>query len=422
MHPTFDGRLDRLTRNPISGILLIAWGALSMSLVAVLGLVRFEQMAVPTALGLGWFALSLALSPLMRHLARKPRRSSVRVQIDRDGIRVDDERVVRRRHIRSGATYTAPDGTIRVVLRHRRTIGSTFFKENPALVFFAADASEANALLAAAGVDADRQVFRTTFLRPHARWQVVVPFLIYFLLSWSLFESLSRWPGPFEVPLVVMFPVLPPALAVGLYVLTARLSVTIGTDGVELRRPLRRRFIQLDEIRDVTIGPQALTITLASGEDVSLAHSVPFGEPVGSFDASDVGMERALLGARIADALRNHKRRHPSGNALLALARLSRSPDRWLASLRAIGLGASDYRTSVVGVEELRHLVADSTAATDVRIGAAVALRVAEGEAGVERIRVAAETTAAPELRDVLTDIADEADDTNLRRHLLRVR
>jgi hypothetical protein len=74
----------------------------------------------------------------------------------------------------------------------------------------------------------------------------------------------------------------------------------------------------------------------------------------------------------------------------------------------------------VVPIEELRRVVGDTTATSDVRVGAAVALRVAEGARSVERIRIAAEVTAAPELRSVLEAIADEPDEDRLHQHLSR--
>ena len=117
-----------------------------------------------------------------------------------------------------------------------------------------------------------------------------------------------------------------------------------------------------------------------------------------------------------------HQARRLGSAAVTALGRGARSADEWLSSLRGLGKGATDYRTGVLPVEELRRVVGDPAAASDVRVGAAVALRVAEGASGVERIRVAADATAAPELRGVLEDIAAETDEDNLRRHLARVR
>jgi hypothetical protein len=193
-------------------------------------------------------------------------------------------------------------------------------------------------------------------------------------------------------------------------------TVTVGTDGIEIRRAARRRFIRLDEIRDIQITPKALRVIMVSGETIALLPGAPI-EPVGQFGATDVGLSRGLLGERILEAVRNYRKAH-SGTAAVDLCRGHRSAAEWLASLRAVGLGAGDYRSRVVPVEELQRLLADATAATDVRVGAAVALRIVQGGAGAEGIRIAAESTAAPSLRDALREIADETDEKRLAEHL----
>jgi hypothetical protein len=69
----------------------------------------------------------------------------------------------------------------------------------------------------------------------------------------------------------------------------------------------------------------------------------------------------------------------------------------------------------------VRRVVTDTTAAHDVRVGAAVALRIADRDSAAERIRIAADATAAPELRALLKDIAEADDDDALHRHLRRI-
>jgi hypothetical protein len=357
----------------------------------------------------------------MKRFAKRAKRSSVDVQIDDDGIRVDNKLVARRQQIRSGAMHAVTDSEIRVVFQYRRSLGHSFGKAN-LIAFIATDAAHARAMLAAAGVDAERRVFSATFLRPQAAWQVVLALFVYAALSACFGTASWRLLGFIDNPAVGVVPVLLAGLiSFGVYALIARTTVNVGTDGIEIRRAFRKRFLELDEIREVRVEPKALRIVLASGEIVSLARAAPV-EPVGQLAAADIGMERALLGDRIVDAVRAHKARRLDGAGVAALGRDARSADEWLASLRALGMGATDYRTGLLPVEELRRVVGDTTAASDVRVGAAVALRVAEGAIGVERIRVAADTTAAPELRGVLKDIADETDEDNLLRHLSRVR
>ncbi|HEY8073053.1 MAG TPA: PH domain-containing protein, partial [Labilithrix sp.] len=207
------------------------------------------------------------------------------------------------------------------------------------------------------------------------------------------------------------------AFATGLFRIFARTTVSVGTDGIEIRRLLRTRFIPLDDVRDVRADAKALHVSLVNGETLSLAGAAPI-EPVGNFGASDIGMERGLLGDRIVEALRAQTaRRADAAAAIAVLTRDARTSREWLDGLRALAAGASDYRTNVVRLEDLQRVIADPAADADVRVGAAVALRIVEGSAATERIRVAATATAAPDLRGALEAIADSTDD-GLEAHL----
>jgi hypothetical protein len=133
-----------------------------------------------------------------------------------------------------------------------------------------------------------------------------------------------------------------------------------------------------------------------------------------------------LTAEPLADCIRTALRcRRSQLDAVAAVARLrrvERSTSDWLGSLRAVGLGATDYRTNVVRVEDLCSVVADPAAPRDARIGAAVALRVAAGDAATEPIRVAAEATASEELREVLESVAGPSDRVDFESQLPRLR
>jgi hypothetical protein len=422
MGEPFEGRLVRETPNRVATAIRSTWLGVTWVLIPVYGLgFGHLPLEVLAAIGVGWIPLTVAMIPIMRHFAKKPERRSVNVRIDDDGIHVDDKLLVRRRRIRSGGTYVAKDGGARVVFQPRCTLASFFTNPTPPVVFFADHLVQAEHLLAAAGVDIERQVFRATFLRPHAAWPVVMALFVYVGLSDAIFKTCRSLFELGSNPMLAMIPVLiAGAIAFGLYALAARTTVTVGNDGVEVRRALRRRFVRLDEIRHVKAESNVLAITLVTGERLAIAHASPIGEPVGNFGASDIDMERGLLADRIADALRIHKRRMNRHGAVLALGRASRSPGEWWAALQAIGMGASDYRTTDLPVEALHRVVTDTTAPSDVRVGAAIALRVSGRSEGAERIRIAADATAAPELRRLLNDIAEERDG-DLQRHLARL-
>jgi hypothetical protein len=425
MGEAFEGQVVHETPNRIASAIRYAWLGVTTALIPVYAF-GFQHLpeSVLLPISVAWLPLSFVMIPVMRHFAKTPERRSAKVRIDDKGIHIDEKVIVHRRHLRSGATHTATNGDVRVVLRHRHNVASSF-GVTPVVVFIADHGVQADAMLAAAGVDLERQAFRATFLRPQAVWQVLLGVAIYVALSMAAFKVFWRFFSfNFDTfnPILATTPVLVAgAIAFAVYALIARTVVTVGNDGIEVRRMFRKTFVGLDEIREVRAEKKALIITRTTGERISLAHAAPIIEPVGNFGASDIAMERGLLADRIADALRSHKRRSQSGSALVALGRAERSPDEWFASLRAIGAGASDYRTRVIPVEELRRVVTDTTATSDVRVGAAIALRVADQAGAAERIRIAADATAAPDLRTLLKDIADAGDDDQVHRQLQRI-
>jgi hypothetical protein len=404
----FEARLVQLAPNRVARALVYSWLGLTLALVAIhyVGGTHLTD-GVFFPICAAWFPISYAV---MRSLEKAPERRKAVVRIDDAGIHVDGKLIVRRRHLRSGGVHAASDG-VRVVFRHRHTFPS-LIGAAPMVVFLADHIPQAEAILAAAHVDLEQRVFRATFMRPQSAWPLFLAIAVFIGLSAALLLGCRAFfrSNPDLVALALVG-------AIGAYALTARTVVTVGTDGIEIRRAFRKRFVPLDEIRAAKSETNALCITLTTGRSIIIAPASPCAERVGSFGTSDLGMERALLADRIGDAIRMHKRR--SGSVGVAsLGRASRSADEWLASLRAIAVGSSDYRTGVVPLEELSRIVTDTTAAADVRVGAAVALRIADPDAAAERIRIAAEATAAPDLRALLTDIAEERDDEKLGRLL----
>jgi hypothetical protein len=410
----FAGRRIRETPNDVAAAVRSAWLAATIAFVTTVFLGLVPE-SVVRSWGLGWLGASVGLSPLLRRLAKRSRESPVDVQIDADGIRIGTRLVMARRRMRSGAMHMDVDGRIRVVFQSGGV--SAVFGAAPLVAFFATDTADAYAMLAAARIDAERQIFRATFLRPGVWWQAICALIIGSGLFACFTMTSSVWVGFADRPAAVLAPFwLASVVAFGTYVLIARTTVSVGTDGVEVCRALRKRFLPLDQIRDVIVLPNAIELALTSGQTVSLVRGIPM-EPV-RFDVSDIGIGRALLGDRIVEAVRLHRARRCQGSAVSMLGRNSRSIDEWLASVSAVGLAAIDYRTVAMPVKELQRVVLDGTAASDVRIGAALALRVAPGADGCAQIRIAAETTASTELRRVLLGVATGTDEADVRRHL----
>jgi hypothetical protein len=113
MTEPFEGQVFRETPNRVVTRLRSAWATMSLALLPVFYLRLLDHRTLP-AVGLGWFAATVAMIPVMRHFARKPRRQPVKVCVDHEGVRVDGKLLIRRQDIASGGVHVAADGGIRV--------------------------------------------------------------------------------------------------------------------------------------------------------------------------------------------------------------------------------------------------------------------------------------------------------------------
>jgi hypothetical protein len=190
---------------------------------------------------------------------------------------------------------------------------------------------------------------------------------------------------------------------------SALFELTIGVDGVAIRRRGRSRFVSFEDIVSIDSRPEGVAIVLRSTEEI-LIH-VPFA-----------GADAALLRQRdkIAESLTESLRAygetllepdHARVSALAVLARGERPLAEWLVALKDLAAPTgSAYRSAEVPIEELWRVVEDATAEPTARAGAAVALRPTLDDDGRVRLRVASEGTASPKIRVVLEAASGEND------------
>lgn len=265
------------------------------------------------------------------------------------------------------------------------------------------DEAEARRVLAALGFDPAHSV---------ARMQIS---------SGLLTQTLGRQLALVLVPLVLLFPSMFAALAffreaagpfmlglIGLfmaYVLTlafAPTTVRIGTDGLVMQWLGRPRFLSYTELSRVerfrelkgSKEQRGVRLHLRSGEVVVL--------PTGQTDLGDV--EAARLAERIEESRLTHAARS-AGPSASSLIRGEGTALEWVRTLRRIGEGAFTARTSALPPETLLDLVEDSSAPSGQRASAAVAVLASTRTEARHRIRVAAQTTAEPNLRVALERI-----------------
>lgn len=195
-----------------------------------------------------------------------------------------------------------------------------------------------------------------------------------------------------------MLPIVPTLVAILTFFLLASTHVVVGDDGVQLRRPLGRRFISFDAMRAVDLTADGrVRITLVDGEVIH----------IGSRSA---GHTYASALAKRIDELKSPER-GAAAAAMQQLVRGDRSITAWREALRGVLAAQPGYRGPRLSPREALDVVIDASRHLEQRVGAVIALSESGtlDPAARKRLRIAAEASANPELRVVLQGAADDA-------------
>lgn len=266
--------------------------------------------------------------------------------------------------------------------------------------YWTADVDGAHALVAGLGLDASRivgiakgaPIVEGLWLRVLLGLSVVA--LAAMLTTISPLFSLAT------VPLAILF---------GALTLLPQKFV-VGTDGVLIRWFGRRvRFIPIQEIAVVEQLPGVVRVHLHDRTIRDLVVSRRIGE-----QSATIGLQVGLLAERIRGAMRRAGALEVDTSVL---ERGERDVGSWIAALRDLARGTG-YRAAVQR-EDLVYVVEDGQRPAHVRIAAAVALGESDPHERA-RLRIAAESSSMPELRDAL-DAVLCGDDEQLRASLVRV-
>ena len=184
--------------------------------------------------------------------------------------------------------------------------------------------------------------------------------------------------------------------------------VVVGADGIRVRGTIMQPFVPYGEILGVTAHSSGVHLQLRGGRVLQLETWGRTEAQVATL-AARIGEGR---GARIAEATTRAD----------ALKRGNRTLPAWREDLRRLALGAHDFRHQAYGPEDFEQILTSAGSSPDERIGAALALRVADPSAR-PRIRIAAAASANDDLRAALTECASERetlDDAPLHRATMR--
>ena len=342
-----------------------------------------------------------------------------RARLDERGIWRDGALVVRRDALASGRVLSRPIWmTAKLLSLERRGEGG----RAPPHLFRVADEATGQACLEQLHLDASRmrvtrvlpwipfgRVDGTTFILLGAVWTVLlVP-----MMALAFFEG----PTPADDRAMTAAMLVGLALHLTFWItLRARSPVTvaIGHEGLAVTGGLVRRATRIVAYEDVTgIMPwrvkQGPPGTVPQGIDVALREGPPVRLHTRSM--ANQGAVDEVATTILAAWTRFRERGQVSAAADARLEREGRPLATWAADLARVGAGAASYRDIGADAGSLLEVLDDQTAKAELRAAAAFALTATREPELHQRVRVAAETVAAPDLREALEALAHAEDE-----------
>ena len=226
---------------------------------------------------------------------------------------------------------------------------------------------------------------------------------------WKLLAGIGIWIAAFIVLVATLGPAMKGFVGLGPAGLVAMVvslivylnlpgRLHLGTDGVPLDWRGDKRYVPFSEIEDAPPYAEDVIGKRMVGVELRLRGAAPVRVPIGE-DQFGASKRVAELSGAIRAALEGYRRLAAADDAAF-LARGERTKEAWLAHLRGLGEGANaGPREAPIPVDRLWRIALDPSAEAASRAGAAVALAGGLDAGGKERLRIAAESTAAPHLR-----------------------
>jgi hypothetical protein len=222
---------------------------------------------------------------------------------------------------------------------------------------------------------------------------------LFLMLSWAVIPT--QWMSAADgahIPLLLGF-------GIGVALLLARLAapaeLTIGTDGIHVRRRLRGQFIAYGRLASSGL----------SGKTLVFSVRPVTGDParVGWIHLEGATFDQVLVAHGRIEAARHAPPGREGSEALEALDPQGKTVEAWMAELRELAdPRRATYRRATLGAESLLDVLDQPDADIGSRIGAAVALRLGDHEGAAKRILLAAASVANDEARAALESLAAE--------------
>jgi hypothetical protein len=375
-------------------LLALLWPFALMALVGVLAFTLTPALiaSLPLAV-IGGIFLAIKRATVARPVVA---RGSVRLN---DGvIELGARPLANRTEITSGVMVPGAAEGVVVRLERRRRVP---------IDLSVADVDRAREVLLGLQLDPARAVARFQLLASDpAAWKKRMQRLVPALVLFGATVAITARSGMLTLlPLHVFLMV---ALALSMIIPS---RVTVGSDGISIRRFGREEFIALDGIADAVagdtepvFGSPLSVVRLLDGEGRVVRELVVDQKKYGPFTEGihlAIDARARSLADRIRETIRlRNARKEPFDPR--TLARGDRDMHVWLSDLRALLSQATGFRdVDPPTTEALLSLVEDASARPMDRAAAAIALSRSD-ESIKHRVRVVAEATAAPQLRIAL--------------------
>jgi hypothetical protein len=197
-------------------------------------------------------------------------------------------------------------------------------------------------------------------------------------------------------------------------------TLTVGADGIAVRNAFgTETLLPYSNVRSITQTGVDVSISLEDGKESRFGFGL---NPTG--DYWQRCLRRASMLTAILETTRTAYQRAgalgEAGRKAAILARGGRPVTEWVNALRSLNETQASFRSATIPDDELWRITEDPTERQPVRVAAAVALRDRLDDHGTQRLRVVADSCAAPRLRIAL-DAAVDRNDASLAEALAQL-
>ncbi len=378
---------------------LARWGLVYLGVATVVALLLGKPTGLVKVVVVGGFLAGLAGAPVMALLGLIWR--GIRWQSGTwiiapgsDGLAVEGSwwpRAIPRSAVRDGLLVPGARGRLDLGMRDGSTLQLTF-----------ADSAAALAIRESLGLGPCRQ--RLTMELGRFTSKLAIGIMAYVGTTIVLAFTMPLLARTFDLAIGGLWVLFTPLTILATWAAVRYLAswrLTVGSDGVEVRRALSRQFYPMADLRRTHAAGDLLVLML-HGENRRVSLRVGSGQAAG-------------LSARLEEARAFARGLSPDEAALAVLDRCGRPVEQWRQELAELGRIQPGYRVQAVEPAHLQRLLAAPGTSPERRLAAAMVLLELDPEGARGAVEVAARASARSALRKALSRLGrGEATDRDI--------